>query len=162
MEHRLKTFYALWGSAIVILWAVWRIARPLADGVLSSPSSPIPFGPIVFILTAACGLAGPIFYRAYFAFICRKRSRIDPDVFMRFERHLILMGIASLVLAMGADMLAVPLFYRAGSLLMALHAVYSTFPSRNRLALDRRLFRVGASAVKAPRLRVIPNSVEGR
>lgn len=51
---------------------------------------------------------------------------------MRFERNLILLGITSLVLAMGADVLAVPLFYQAGALLMALYAVYCTFPSRKR------------------------------
>jgi hypothetical protein len=162
MEHRLKTFYARWAAAIVVLWAAGRIARHLTDGALPSPSGPLPWGPLVFILAAVCGLAGPILYRSYFAFVCRNRSRIDPDVFMRFERHLILIGMASLALAMGTDMLAAPLFYRAGSLLTALYAVYSTFPSRNRLALDRRLFRVAAGAVKAPPLRVIHNSAEGR
>jgi len=162
MEHRLKTLYVLWGAVIVILWTAWRITRHVADGALPSPSGPIPWGPVVFILAATCGLAGPILYRTYFAFVCRKRSHIDPNVFMRFERNLILIGMASLTLAMGADMLAVPLFYRAGSLLMALHAVYSTFPSQNRLALDRRLFRVGGCAVKTPPLRVIHNSAEGR
>ena len=162
MEHRLKTFYARWGAAFVMLWAAGRIGRHLAGGALPSPSGPVPWGPVVFILAAACGLAGPILYRTYFAFVCRNRSGIDPDMFMRFERHLILIGMASLALAMGADMLAVPLFYRAGSLLTALYAVYSTFPSRSRLALDRRLFRVVAGAVKAPPLRVIHNSGEGR
>ena len=162
MEHRLKTFYALWGAAIGMLWVAWRIARHLADGALPSPSGPLPWGPLLFTLAVVCGLAGPILYRTYFAFVCRNRSRIDSDVFIRFERHLILIGMASLALAMGTDMLAAPLFYRAGSLLTALYAVYSTFPSQNRLALDRRLFRVATGTVKTPPLRVIHNSAQGR
>ena len=162
MEHRLKTIYVLWGAAIVMPWAAWRIARHVAGNALSPPPGPLPWGPFVFILAAACGLAGPILYRTFFAFTCRERSHIDPEAFMRFERHLILIGMASLALAMGADMLAVPLFYRAGTLLMALHAVYSTFPSRKRLSLDRRLFRVVSGAAAPPRLRVIRNSAANR
>ena len=162
MEHRLKTFYVLCGATIAILWTALRIARHLAEDALALWASPVLWGPVIFTFTVVCGLAGPILYRTYFAFVCRNRSRIDPDVFMRFERHLILIGMASLALAMGTDMLAAPLFYRAGSLLTALYAVYSTFPSRNRLALDRRLFRVAAGAVKVPSLGVIHNSAEGR
>ena len=162
MEHRLKTLYALWGAAIVTLWAAGRIGRHLAKGALPSLPGPLPWGPVVFILAAACGLAGPILYRTYFAFVCRKRNRIDPEVFMRFERHLILIGMASLALAMAADMLAVPRFYQAGTLLIALYAAYSTFPSQKRLSLDRRLFRVMSGVRETPRLRIIRNSVESR
>jgi len=161
MEHRLKTIYYRWGAAIAILWTAWRVARHFTGIALPAPSLPIPWGPIAFILTAACGLAAPILYRTAFALIWRKRAPIAASVFVRFERNLIWLGMISLTLAMSADLLAVPLFYQAGSLLMALYAVYSTFPSQKRLSLDRRLFRI-SSGGGAARLRVIPSSMGNR
>jgi hypothetical protein len=161
MEHQLKAVYSRWGAAIAVLWTAWRIARHFADITLPSLSLPVPWGPIVFILAVASGLAGPILYRTAVALIWREKTSITPRMFERFERHLILLGMASLTLAMGADVLAVPLFYQAGTLSTALYAVYSTFPSQKRLALDRRLFRV-VSGSGSRRLRVIPNSFENR
>lgn len=161
MEHRLKTFYFRGGAAIAVLWTAWRLARHFFGITLPSLPLTVPWGPIVFVLTAACGLAGPILYRTAFAHAWRKRASVVPKVFVRFQRNLIMLGMASLALAMGADMLAVPLFYQAGTLLTALYAGYSTFPSQKRLALDRRLFRV-VSAGNAPRLRVIRNALVNR
>ena len=162
MEHRLKTFYVLWGATIAILWTALRIARHLAEGALAWTSSPVPWGPVIFTFTVVCGLAGPILYRTILVFVCRKKTHLDAKTFMRVERHIILIGMASLFLAMGADVLGVPFFYRAGALLTAFYAVYCVFPSRKRLSLDRRLFRVGSTTVEPPRLRVVHQTVKSR
>ena len=60
-------------------------------------------GPILFILTAVCALAGPILYRTLFAHSKRNHTRIAADTFFTFERHPILIGMAPTLAERVAD-----------------------------------------------------------
>lgn len=102
-------------------------------------------------------LAGPILYRTLFAHNKRACAHIAKAAFVRFECHLILIGMAALGLAMAADMLAVPSFYRSGGLLTTFYAAYCVFPLHKRLMLDRRLYRVATKHRKPPAPVVHPN-----
>ena len=157
MELQLKRIYLRWLTAVALVWSGGRVAQHVMPGFGAPPHASVSGGPVLFILTAVCALAGPILYRTLFAHHKRACVQIATTAFFRFERHLILIGMAALGLAMAADMLAVPFFYRSGALLIALYAAYCGFPSRKRLALDRRLYRVATEHRKPPTLVVHRN-----
>ncbi len=160
MERHLKIIYVRWLVAIAFVWVTLRVTQHLNPGFSVPLQAGVSGGPVVFILTAACALAGPILYRTLFAHGKRKHARIAADALFIFERNLIFIGLAALGLAMLADILVVPFFYRSGSLLMALYVVYCVFPSGKRLMLDRRLFRVAINPRKPPEIAVLRNSSE--
>ena len=159
MEQHLKRIYLQWLTAVALLWTGGRMAQHFMPGFRPPPHASVSCGPVVFILTAVCALAGPILYRTLFAHNKRACAHISTAAFVRFERHLILIGMAALGIAMAADMLAVPSFYRSGALLTAFYAAYCVFPSRKRLMLDRRLYRVATEHRKPPAPVVHPNPV---
>lgn len=152
MELQLKRIYLRWLTAVALVWSGGRVVQHVMPGFGAPPHVSVSGGPALFILTAVCGLAGPILYRTLFAYHKRACVQIATTAFIRFEHHLILIGMAALALAMAADMLAVTSFYRYGTLLIALYAAYCGFPSQKRLALDRRLYRVAAEHRKPPTL----------
>jgi hypothetical protein len=157
MEPKLKHLYFRWLTAIAILWTGGRMAQHFTPAWCAAPRVSTSCGPAVFILTAVCALAGPILFRTLFAHRKRNQTHIAVDAFFTFERHLILIGMAALGLAMAADFLAVPPFYRSGTLLIALYAVYCGFPSQKRLALDRRIYRAAGDSRNPPDLVVCHN-----
>ncbi|MCB2169823.1 MAG: hypothetical protein KQI78_19355 [Deltaproteobacteria bacterium] len=157
MEEPLKRTYFRWLTAVALVWTAGRIIQHVMPRWCAAPHVWASSGPILFILTAVCALAGPILYRTLFAHSKRNHTRIAADTFFTFERHLILIGMAALGLAMVADFLAVSFFYRSGSLLIALYAVYCGFPSKKRLALDRRIYRAAGGSRNPPDLVVYHN-----
>jgi hypothetical protein len=152
MESQLKRIYLRWLATVALVWTGGRVAQHVMPGFSAPPYVSASCGPALFILTAICALAGPILYRTLFAYHKRASVQISTTAFIRFERHLILIGMAALGLAMVADFLAVTSFYRSGTLLIALYATYCGFPSQKRLTLDRRLYRVAAEHRKPPTL----------
>ncbi|MBC2733546.1 MAG: hypothetical protein HF981_04240 [Desulfobacteraceae bacterium] len=157
MELQLKRIYLRWLTAVALVWSGGRVLQHVMPGLGAPPHVSVSSGPALFILTAVCALAGPILYRTLFAYHKRACVQISTTAFIRFERDLILIGMAALALAMVADMLAVTSFYRSGTLLIALYAAYCGFPSQKRLTLDRRLYRVAADHRKPPTLVVHRN-----
>jgi hypothetical protein len=157
MEPRLKSIYFRWLTAVALVWTAGRTIQHFMPGWCAAPHARASSGPTIFILTAVCALAGPIFYRTLFAHSKRNHTSIAADAFFTFEHRLILIGMAALGLAMVADFLAVPSFYRSGTLLIGLYAVYCSFPSQKRLALDRRLYRAAAEHRQPPALVVHHN-----
>ena len=97
--------------------------------------------PLIFILSAIFALALPIFYRTLFAHHRRHLSGIVPAELYIFERNLIGMAMVTPYLAMVAYLIGLPRFYLAGTLLLALYAVYYYYPSKKRITFEERIFR---------------------
>jgi hypothetical protein len=98
--------------------------------------------PSIFILSVFFAVAGPIFYRAFFAHKKRFDQSIPENDLAKFERNIIYIAMPAPYLAFSAFCLNLPRFYTAGTILMGIYAVYYFFPSKKRVALDRRIFRV--------------------
>ena len=96
----------------------------------------------IFILSIVLAIALPMFYRTLFAHSNRDRKGISEADFVKFERRLIYIAMLAPYLALAAYALAFSQFYTTGALLMGLYAVYYFYPSKKRLTLDRRIFRV--------------------
>jgi hypothetical protein len=98
--------------------------------------------PWIFISSVVSAVAGPIFYRAFFAHQNRFVRSISEDKLIKFERNLIYIAMLTPYLALTAYILEVPRFYTAGAFLMGLYTIYYFYPSKKRLAFERRIFRV--------------------
>ena len=99
-------------------------------------------GPLIFILCIALAIAFPIFYRALFAHKNRDVISVSDEKLLKFERTLINVVMITPYLAIAAYTLELPIFYTAGAILFSLYAVYYFYPSKRRLAFERRIFRV--------------------
>jgi hypothetical protein len=98
-------------------------------------------GPSIFILCIALAIAFPIFYRTFFAHKSRDRISVSEMELLKFERTLINVVMITPYLALTAYFLEMPRFYTAGAILIGLYAVYYFYPSKRRIAFDRRIFR---------------------
>ncbi len=98
--------------------------------------------PSIFVLTVAFALALPILYRTFFAHRKRHTKSISEHELIKFERNLIYMTLVTPYLALTALVLELSRFYTAGTILMGIYAVYYFYPSKKRIALDRRIYRV--------------------
>jgi hypothetical protein len=101
--------------------------------------------PSIFILSIVLAIALPMFYRTIFAHKKREQKKVSEADFIKFERRLIYITMVTPYLALAAYALEFSRFYTTGAILMGLYAVYYFFPSKKRLALDRRIFRVNKS-----------------
>ena len=98
-------------------------------------------GPIIFILCIALAVAFPIFYRALFAHKSRDLINLPERKLYKFERTLINVVMITPYLALIAYFFDLPRFYTASAILMGLYAVYYFYPSKTRIAFDRKIFR---------------------
>jgi len=108
---------------------------------IGSASFMVFIGPSIFVLSVILALALPIFYRTVFAHNRRHTERISEIELIKFERNLIYMTLVTPYLALTALVLELSRFYTAGTILMGIYAVYYFYPSKKRIALDRRIFR---------------------
>ena len=99
--------------------------------------------PVVFILSVLFAIALPIFFRALFAHRAQGLKGVSRKNFMKFERTLLAIALVTPYMTLTAYLLALPRFYCAGTVLMALYAVYYYYPSQRRIEFERRIFRVG-------------------
>lgn len=98
-------------------------------------------GPVIFMLCITLTIAFPIFYRTLFAHKLREFKNVSEKELFKFERTLITVAMITPYLALTAFFLELPRFYTAGALLMGFYAVYYFYPSKRRIAFDRRIFR---------------------
>ena len=84
--------------------------------------------PMIFILAAVFGVAGPILYRSFFAHSHGMFMKFRLRTLFIFERNLTGMALVTPYLALVAYFLQLPRFYLAATLLMALYAVYYYLP----------------------------------
>ena len=98
-------------------------------------------GPLIFILCIALAIAFPIFYRTLFAHKSRDMISVSEKELLNFERTLINVVMITPYLALIAYFLELPRFYTASAILMGLYVVYYFYPSKMRIAFDKRIFR---------------------
>ena len=98
-------------------------------------------GPIIFILCIALAIAFPIFYRSLFAHKSRDLKCVSEKELLKFERTLINVVMITPYLALIAYFFELPRFYTASAILIGLYAVYYFYPSKRRIAFDRKIFR---------------------
>ncbi len=99
-------------------------------------------GPLIFILCITLAIAFPIFYRSLFAHKNRDLISVSDEKLLKFERTLIYVVMITPYLALTAYLFELPRFYTASAILMGLYAVYYFYPSKTRIAFERRIFRV--------------------
>jgi len=98
-------------------------------------------GPLIFILCIALAIAFPIFYRALFAHKNRDVISVSDEKLLKFERTLINVVMITPYLALTAYLFELPRFYTASAILIGLYAMYYFYPSKTRIAFERRIFR---------------------
>jgi hypothetical protein len=98
-------------------------------------------GPFIFILCIALAIGFPIFYRTLFAHKSRELISVSEKELLKFERTLIIVSMLTPYLALTACFLELPRFYTASSILTGLYVVYYFYPSKRRIAFDRKIFR---------------------
>jgi hypothetical protein len=98
-------------------------------------------GPLIFILCIALAIAFPIFYRTLFAHQNRDLISISDEKLLKFERTLINVVMITPYLALISYFFGLPSFYTASAILIGLYAVYYFYPSKSRIAFDKRIFR---------------------
>ena len=99
--------------------------------------------PVLFLSSACFALVLPLLYRLAFIYRHRHDSKISERAFTRFEKNLVHLAMVTPYLALAGYVCNISSFHFTGSALMGLYAVYYYFPSRKRLASEKRLFRVG-------------------
>ena len=99
-------------------------------------------GPMIFILCIALAIAFPTFYRTLFAYKNRDVISVSEKELLNFERTLINVVMITPYLALAAFFFELPRFYTASAILIGLYAVYYFYPSKTRIAFERRIFRV--------------------
>ena len=109
---------------------------------IGSPNFSQIAGPIIFILCIALAIAFPIFYRTLFAHKSRDLTCVSEKELLKFERTLINVVMITPYLALIAYFFEFPRFYTASAILIGLYAVYYFYPSKTRIAFERRIFRV--------------------
>ncbi len=97
---------------------------------------------LVFIVSVCFAVALPIFYRTLFANKIRHQTHTAEEDWLKFERNLLYIAMITPYVSLMAQILRLPRFHLAGTIIMALYAVYYYFPSKRRIAFDRRVFRV--------------------
>lgn len=100
------------------------------------------FAPFVFVLSVVFAIAWPIFFRTLFAHKNRHQKSISEVDLIKFERSFLYIALVTPYLTLTAYLLEFPSFYLAGTVLMALYAVYYYYPSKKRIQFERRIFRV--------------------
>jgi len=98
--------------------------------------------PLVFVLSVVFAIAWPIFFRTLFSHKNRHQKSISEATLIKFERNFLYIALVTPYLTLAAYLLDFPSFYLAGTILMALYAVYYYYPSKKRIQFERRIFRV--------------------
>lgn len=142
MTQKLKKTYfilllpAIFGIIVIFLAKTYNF---LALGQLRFLGVIAPF---IFILSAIFAIALPIFYRTLFANKVRHLKNLSRNNLIKFELNLLYIALVTPYLTLIAFLLELPRFYLAGSVLMALYAVYYYYPSHKRIQFEKRIFRV--------------------
>jgi hypothetical protein len=142
MAHDLKrTYFTLLLPAVAGFIAVFALQHFQLVS-FNIPQIPPILYPIIFIASVCFAVALPIFYRTVFANKRRHQTRTAEEDWLRFERNLLYIAMATPYVALIAQVLRLPRFHLGGTIIMALYAVYYYYPSKRRLKFERRIFRV--------------------
>jgi hypothetical protein len=100
----------------------------------------------VFVASVCTAVALPVLYRTLFAGRQHGRRQTLEAEFLKFERGLVYIAMATPYLALAAQLLELQRLHLAGTLIMSFYAGYYYYPSKRRLEYDRRMFRVTTGA----------------
>ena len=100
--------------------------------------------PIVFIISVCFAVAFPILYRTVFANKRRHQTSTAEEDWLKFERNLLYIALATPYVSLIAQILQLSRFHLGGTIIMALYAVYYYYPSKRRIEYERHVFRVKA------------------
>jgi len=142
MHKQLKTHYYFAVVPAVGLFLAIGLAKTahlIHTGQFAVPSF---VHSMVFVLSAATAIAGPLFVRTMFAHFKRLEHQVSEHDFLAFQRRLLWVSQVTPYLAVTAFLCDFPKFYATAIVLMALYAVYYYFPSQRRIDFDRKIFRV--------------------
>ena len=98
--------------------------------------------PLLLVLSVIFALGLPVFFRSFFAHKVREQKRVSEADLLRFECTFLYIALVTPYLSLIGYLLKFPRFHLAGSVLMALYAVYYYFPSQRRIRFEKRIFRV--------------------
>ncbi len=107
-----------------------------------APEFPTALSAAVFVASVCTAVALPILYRTLFANLRRSKTHTSEWQWLKFERGLLYIAMATPYVSLIALMLELQRFHLAGTLIMSFYAVYYYYPSKRRLDYDRRIFRV--------------------
>jgi len=142
MTHGLKrTYFTLLLPAVAGYTSIF-VLQHFQLVSFKIPRIPPVVSPIIFIVSVCFALALPIFYRTVFANKKRHQTRTVEEDWLKFERNLLYIAMATPYVSLIAQILQLPRFHLAGTIIMALYAVYYYYPSKRRLDFERRIFRV--------------------
>jgi hypothetical protein len=96
----------------------------------------------IFIASVCFAVALPVFYRTLFASKRRHQTHTDENDWKKFERNLLYIAMTTPYIGLIAQILRLPRFHMAGTIIMGLYSVYYYYPSQKRIAFERRVFRV--------------------
>ncbi len=127
---------------VIVFFAVLFCFRYSGE-VLRQSIAVHPFwSPILFTLAAVTGIAGPVLVRTLFAHASHHKKQVDPEDFLAFQYRILRVSLITPYLTFIGILFELPRFYAGGMVLIALYALYYSFPSRTRIMFDRKIFRV--------------------
>ncbi len=142
MTNELKKYYfVLITPAAIILISVYLLKLLGMDVRLNSPTGNTT-NILLFILSAAFGIAFPILCRTWFVKKIESRKTLEPNEFLQFEKRILLIALTVPYFAIVAVFLNLPFQYLAGIFLIAIYSVYFFYPSDKRIEFDKKIFRV--------------------
>ncbi len=143
MRERLVRWYWLMVGPAILLFAILYAANKLG---LADPGpwtgAHRGIGVAVFMGAALLGIAAPLGLRTAFVSSHRDERSIPEAEVERFERRVLLVALWAPYLAVVAAYLELPTVLFAGTVLSAFYALYYLYPTRRRVAHERRIFRV--------------------
>jgi heme/copper-type cytochrome/quinol oxidase subunit 2 len=141
MKATLQKRFVLMLAPALIGFACVLLLRSLGIGPIGAKTM-AGWVPVLFVLAVVTAAAVPILVRTVFAHRMHRRRHTSETEFLRFQRTLLIVVMATPYLALAVYALGAPNFYLGGALLAMLYALYYHYPSEKRLAFDRRVFRV--------------------
>ncbi len=143
MTNELKKYYFTLLTPSVVILILLYVIKSFGTGVGFDLSSSKTVNVLLFVCSAAAGIAFPVFYRSRFANKLKDERVIDSGEFLKFEKRLITIALMVPYLVVLAVLLNLPFNYSVGIFLIAIYSVYYFYPSRKRIDFDKKIFRVG-------------------
>ena len=133
-----RVFWMMIGPALIFLASDVFLHR---TGVRITPPGNLRYwGLTLLILSVTSGIALPILMRTLFHSRAVKTKKVEHGQYRRFQEHLIMLGLSACYFACLAYLFLVSKLYLYGSVFAGLYGVYSSIPSRAKLAGEMRYY----------------------
>jgi hypothetical protein len=145
MKLTRKLFW-IFGAAItpVVLFFVADVVIHQMRIQVSLPfGTPRLWGIAVLILSVLCGVALPILLRAGFQTRASRKRSVGIEEYTSLQVLLTVLSMVAALLACVAYLFLFPKLYLYGSVLAGLYGIYSSIPSRRKIASELRYYGLG-------------------